>query len=782
MIAGSSGLSARAVVWKLPSLSWNIASTRYRALLPALGLDSVGIRSIFTASARIDLLLEARALVIVKSFSQSDVFLAEEAKRRNVPVFFDLCDNIFVPGYRGKSEITPAAVFDQLLPLCSAVIVPTAALRDVLRLRFGAEVRIVEISDCVESVAERAEAIALFERSCDPVYTFVPDRVGALARVKAILRPGVRRIRAWLKTVRSGPDPRESEEPTGPPTWRTTSRPLILWFGNSGNTYTKSGLGDLRVFASALRGATRGMGAELLVLSNARAEFEALAFELDLRAHYDDWSLSTMESALQRADVVIVPNSSDEFSVCKSPNRALLAISRGVPVVATPTRALHDLCDVVWQGDALTGMRQFITDRAMAKEWVGRALPKIQRLYSVSAVGRAWQSALDSFALSASHFPDNPNTDILFTIGLVQDVDIIAPIVRGARERNIGFFVYVALSVAQGSQRVARYLAENEIPYAVLPDKFDSDLADALMARHRAAIFPSETSLNPHLFSHRLCKFARRAGRPTFTIQHGIENVGLTYSDEIHDIRDILILSRTIFLWGNRDTLHPNAAPDVQARSLPVGCPKPLSIPAVPIPALLDATRPMVGIFENLHWHRYSDSYRDRFMQVLQECVRRLPQVLFLIKPHNAGMWLTSRFDGVRPEEPNVIVADPSDPLWENYTAPQLLGHLRCVVTTPSTVALDSARAGLPTAVMRFDADVDRYSPLTMIDSSEDLANFVVQSVNGGREVEFSDANCAFIARHVIGGDATERILAEVTKQIDMARRSAARRACISAT
>jgi hypothetical protein len=356
---------------------------------------------------------------------------------------------------------------------------------------------------------------------------------------------------------------------------------------------------------------------------------------------------------------------------------------------------------------------------------------------------------------------------LFFTIGLHQDLDVVAPILDEAIACRLNSFVYVALSVIHNGGRVARYLAKQRIPYAVLPDKFDSQVAEAVVQRHRAGFFPSETSLNPHRFSHRLCKFALRARCQTYTIQHGIDNVGLTYSDDIHRIGEIKILSRSIFLWGPTQTLHSEAPDDVRKRCIPVGCPKPARTERAPIPSLEAIQRPVVGVFENLHWHRYSEEYRAQFLATIAESARRLPGVVFLVKPHSAGMWLTARYKGEPIAGENIVVADPSKPEWEPYTAPQILGYMQAVVTTPSTVALDAARANIPTAMMKFGADLSRYEPLPMIERSVDLVRFVDRVVGQGDSEEYGTLNQRFIDRHVLPGNAAARIVGIIRAQLE---------------
>jgi hypothetical protein len=754
------------ILWKLSALKPDTASVRYRALLPALGLKAEGLNSIFTASARLDLLRDVRALVIVKSFSADDVLMASEARNRGVAVFFDLCDNIFIPGYQGKAEMRPAAMFQRIVEYCDAVVVPTSTLRDVVAARVPDRVAVVEIPDCAETEEERTEAHNLIVHANES--SQASKKITCVTLVQFAVMASIRLLRSLCARARSTLTAHQPESmphvPTHSSQWRQTDRPLLLWFGNRGNSYTKSGLGDLLVFKDALARANCEFNAELLVLSNSRTIFESLQPHLNIVSHYEDWTIAVMEEAFRRAAVVLVPNSVDEFSICKSANRTLLALKRGLPVVATPTRALEELKDCVWQADPYEGIHLFLAHRGEAKMWVNRAQHLLERKFSVQSLGCQWNSIIENHSIPGATSRQDLAAELFFTIGLAQDLDIVAPVLAGARKRGIGSFVYVPISLAQNNARVMGYLTREKIAHALLPDKFDADVADNVVSQHKAGFFPSETSLRPHTFSHRLCKFARSAGLRTFTIQHGIENVGLTYSDSVHVATDINILARTIFLWGATSTLHPSVADDVRSRCITVGCPKPAKVERVSVKLLASERRPIVGVFENLHWHRYSDKYREQFLDVISECAAINRHFFFLVKPHNAGMWLTARHKGKPLKASNILIADPAKPDWEHFTAPQLLGYCSCVVTTPSTVALDAARMGIPTALTRFGTEAVCYDPLTMIDTHADLTYFLRKACNGVDELQ--QLNRRFVNRHVCEGDAVARILDVIERQI----------------
>ena len=95
--------------WKVSTLNLDLASLRYRAILPMLALDRFGIKGKIFNNPNRDSLISLDALVIVKSFTFEDYWLAQEAVKMKVPIIFDLCDNIFIDQYAKKNQISPSA-------------------------------------------------------------------------------------------------------------------------------------------------------------------------------------------------------------------------------------------------------------------------------------------------------------------------------------------------------------------------------------------------------------------------------------------------------------------------------------------------------------------------------------------------------------------------------------------------------------------------------------------------------------------------------------------------
>ncbi|MGE5271354.1 MAG: hypothetical protein ACM3JG_16965 [Thiohalocapsa sp.] len=246
---------------------------------------------------------------------------------------------------------------------------------------------------------------------------------------------------------------------------------------------------------------------------------------------------------------------------------------------------------------------------------------------------------------------------------------------------------------------------------------------------------------------------AKAAGLTTFTIQHGFENIGLTYADDRYGL-EVSFASEHIFIWGPASGLPAWVSPQTRRRVISVGLTKPVPQPeSLVLPSASNWAR-TIGIFENLHWERFSPRYRDGFSDQLAEIVRQFPDVLFVVKPHHAGRWLIDNPDFV-PAAANLLLIDPRDPAWQRHTAPALLPALDAAITTPSTVAIDAAKAGRPVAVVANDLALPIYEPLPLLRRTDDWRRFL----DGLAQPEtWLHANEVFLRRNFLAGPGERRI------------------------
>ncbi len=784
--------------WVVPNVSARFASTRYRCYYAALALEAHGYESrIFCRSAEaISALDGLDAVVVVKQVDRKGAELASLAKARGKRVFIDLCDNVLVWSYervadqRNVQHLVTASIF------ADAVIVASPALADAVRPALPASTRLLVIADQVETRQSVAAAEGLAVRASGGHFAIDATPRWRLGRA-SFLRRGSPLWRASAFAKFAVESPAEAAqvarrklglaigaagtaaraEPTAPHNGtielpnplaaivasaaegREPQRRSVLWFGNYGAPHSDFGMLALLKTVPALEAIARDIDIELVVVSNSAKTYAAYIAPMPIRSRYVPWSPDAVFEALDYADVCLLPFGEDDFSVTKSANRAVLALGHGVPVVASPLASHEPLRDCVVLGDWEAGLRRYVgADRAEARaEDVAAARPVLEAHYSPEATARAWLElfAVPPRTLHLGRPADRPRAEVAVLISLSQDLDLLLPVIDALRQRNgVRLKVLLAEGSVAGSQRVLRAMVERGIvPYA-LERELLLEGDDRIVRGLDALITGAETSLNPHRVPHALTRTANALGVRTYTLQHGLENVGLSYFDDVHDA-GIEIAAQHILTWADPARL-PEATPvTVRARSRAVGRTSKVDARCMPVPAEI-AGRPTIGVFENLHWHRYSEAYRKTFLADMIGLARARSELAVMVKPHHAGLFLIKDPALLEAAPTNLIIVDPRDPRWEPYTAPAMIPLCKAVITTPSTVALDAAELDVPVAVAAYDLKLPVFEGLPELRKESDWREFVAGALADPGAARASTA--AFRERVRMPGDAAERI------------------------
>lgn len=773
--------------WCVASLSLNVASVRYRAVLPIVALEYAGHTcEIFTHATNVDI-SKFDVLVVVKDFSVETYGIVQKAHALNIPVVLDLCDNIFVNGYGKNSASLPRDMFSGMAKYASAIVTTTTPLAQIISSHIPG-VRVDVIPDGVISgdtnlkldqrllaaqnslkvpktneVKIQTEKVKNLAKSYGAVS--VP---GLLVRVskrwRALLTLGFWKRRASrvveslkmslrLAQVKYKASSAKSSPALSTPPASESSVASLLWFGNHGATYADFGMLDLLLIQNDLETIAKEYPVELVVVSNHQKKYEAFIKPFAIPSRYVEWSIQAAEKEMSNAKVVLIPNSRDAFSVCKSANRSVHALTRNRPVVATLTPGLEPLKGGIAFDDFLGGLRRYLSDDKNILADVTQGKKLVEAFFSLPVISQCWVSTFRN-ALTDVRTSDVAPA-VIFVLHLMQDLDVILPVIKEAQRRSLSFSVWCSATLLKKSPRVLTTLHSIQVSPVVLMDKGLSG-SPTFSPATRALLSVAETNLGPHAFTRWLTEGANEAGIVTATMQHGLENVGLTYSDEIHHIHKINFAAQKIYLWGPLSSLHPEINPATQTKCIAMGFPKPVSDATANLDHLIDRNATVIGIFENLHWHRYTDAYREFFIAGVQALAEHFPAITFLVKPHHAGMWLTRRYKGEQPVAPNLVIANPEHPEWQQYTADDLIGRMTAVITSPSTVALDAARREISVAVVAQELEVDLYEPLKLIRNAQDWVDFVSQALEARGNDPLSQA---FVDRTIIRGPTAARIL-----------------------
>jgi glycosyltransferase involved in cell wall biosynthesis len=281
------------VGWLLPNLDVNTASTRYRCFHIARVLAQWGVeQSFFTdpdvASASLP---QIDALIIVKQVEPDLMELVAAANEQNRPIFLDLCDDLLHERHPRNVGGVHRMVFNGIAPLLAGVVTPTSTMAQRVRGYAGS----VELP--VHVIPDIAETEDLFYETAE----------------FATRKPQAR--------------------PAAPSSSSNKQRKSVVWFGTSGGIHSNFGIASLLPAMPALRAVNEQIPIELVLVSNKEATVDAVIRPFDVPTRYEPWSPETVYAELSRADAALLTTGDDDFSVTKSANRALQALSAGVPVV-----------------------------------------------------------------------------------------------------------------------------------------------------------------------------------------------------------------------------------------------------------------------------------------------------------------------------------------------------------------------------------------------------------------------------------------------------------------
>ncbi len=553
------------------------------------------------------------------------------------------------------------------------------------------------------------------------------------------------------------PRPRPPFHPTAP----QAPPKRVVWFGNHGAPHSNFGVLSLIPAAPALRAVHAKTPIELIVISNDRAKFEAAIARLGVPARYVPWTPQAVLEEVTRADVALLTSGDDTFSEVKSSNRALLALGCGTPVVAARNPAMDVLSECVLMDDVELGLKSYFSDPSLVARHVETGRELIARRFSAKAIGGLWSKALHSAGAVNSARDAVPRAGagrsrVLFLIDLVQDFDVLAPVIAHARASDLEPMVMVTEQALRESSRLLRFLATHALTPTMASAKALAS-GDARWLRGAdAVVLAAESSRPTHKAAHALAQLARRCGVRAVSIQHGLESPGLTYRDPASP--DVSFASDAILTWVDAASLPAWVPDDVRARCVRVGRP----VASIQPPRTSDPAD-RIGVFENLHWERFSEAYRAKFIEDLIEVALGQPHTEFLVRPHPAGRWLLKNLPMRLPRNVHVMNADEC----ADADVRDVLGRCRGAITTPSTVALDACECAVPVAVVQYDQpDLSLYAPLPLIRARPDWAAFAANATVD----TCKDLRAAFISRF---GPAPGAAGAILDLALDGARRSA---------
>ena len=699
--------TTRMILFHVETLDFDKPDVRSRAWLPVLALHRAGLAAkVVAGDVPSEGLSSAKCLVLAGGVSGHALSVAQKAAASRIPIILDI----------GSVEILNESLTGQqrpqLIEIAALAVVVTAGNEALARH--------------VEDVLGVTDALV----APDPID--IED--GLLAGLRADPGAMLRAVGRWIDlAARDGVTRlrrRRANE---------TGRKRILWFGAGRRPSGEDGVAELLLAACDLADLAEKMPIQLEVVGRSPRASRRFLKQLPVPINFYRYSPWRVRQRLRRADLCVLPCGGDVQSLGRSTKRAGLASALGVPVVAgAPTSSL------------LPAMRAALTDRTHRGDHRNDARP----------VAAAWRQATETAQAAARQgrvggitLRAESKLRVLLLLQQFQDIDLIVPVAEAASvQPDIEVRLAVLSKIAVPASRRLRTLLRNGVQIELWHG------ADLLGNRIGLERFAADVAVNasegPGIgarFARAFVAASRAAGARVLTLQHGLDNGGLTFGPRIHADG---IMGDLVLTWGGAHRLTEAAPPEVKAKAIPVGCPKRV-FHRSDFADFPHADRPFIAVFENLHWRRYSDAYRERFARDLAATAEAAPETSFLVKPHMGGQWFV-RGGSNAPLPSNVEIAHPGTERWRRFTADAFLAHASAVITTPSTIALDAARYGVPAALVTYGIDAQNYHPLQRLEQVADWLAFVDQIRRGSYDRKQLEA---FFADAVVPGDAVSRIL-----------------------
>ncbi|MEZ5830434.1 MAG: hypothetical protein R3D05_04590 [Dongiaceae bacterium] len=524
----------------------------------------------------------------------------------------------------------------------------------------------------------------------------------------------------------------------------------IVWFGAARRPNCEGGVAELLLAASDLADLAEEYPLRLDIVGPSPRTARRFLKHLGVPIAFYRYSPRRVRERLRGADLCLLPHGGDLESLAGSPARAALASALGVPVLTSNGAS-----------SLLPAMRAALSGRAAERGQQPFDLLPAAREHGDRSVPAAWRHAID--AARAARPPRSAaritvhterKLEVLLLLQQFQDIDLIVPVAEAASaDPSLDVRIAVLSKIAIPASRRLGAICGNG---GKVEFWHGADLLEDRIERTRfaadVAITASEGLGVGARFARAFVVATRAAGARAVTMQHGLDNGGLTFGPKVPPTA---FNADLILTWGELHRLSEAACPEIRAKVIPVGCPKRV-FDRNDFPGFPCADRPFIAVFENLHWRRYDDAYRRQFVRDLIATAEAAPALTFVIKPHMGGQWFTRLGPTGTPLPRNIEIAEPASQRWRRFTADAFLAHASAVITTPSTIALDAARYGVPVALVTYGISAQNYMPLPRLEQSGDWLAFVEQirqELYDRKKLE------EFYADAAVAGDAVNRIL-----------------------
>ena len=294
----------------------------------------------------------------------------------------------------------------------------------------------------------------------------------------------------------------------------------ILWFGAGRQPGGEGGVGELLLAACDLADLAEEMPIRLDVVGRSPRAARRFLKQLPIPVAFYRYAPWRVRQRLRKSDACLLPIGNDRQSLARSPSRAALAAAFGVPVVAgAPTSSL------------LPALRAALADRVR-----GRGRGATTSDHSMRPGGKQSRQRRPHRAKPGGIALRAPSKlRVLLLLQQFQDIDLIVPVAEAASSQpDMEVRVAVLSKIAVPASRRLRTVCDNG---AAIEFWDGADLLANRIAKERlaadVAVTASEGPGAGARFARAFAAASRAAGARTLTMQHGLDNGGITFGPQI---------------------------------------------------------------------------------------------------------------------------------------------------------------------------------------------------------------------------------------------------------
>ncbi|MEC4987571.1 MAG: hypothetical protein SAJ37_02385 [Oscillatoria sp. PMC 1068.18] len=330
------------IAWKPFDAKLNAASTRLRVLLPCQYLQKAGWNCEIYDPEKED---KYDLVIFQKTCTKEDILLARKLRKNKIKVVYDLCDNNFYNPYNLPKYNKKVVGSEKMIKEANAVTVSTPELQKLI-----AHPQCIVIDDTIDYVQRN-------------LLTEIPFK-----------------LKKW------------QEE------WQDKSF-RVVWFGNSkleivyksiGLSEVPSGMVSIAKVIPALEALNEKIPVKLTVISNSEELFQEHTENVSFATQYYPWKMSSFPLLFMQNDLCIIPIDLNPFTICKTNNRLVTALSLGLPVVADKIPSYAEFSDFVLFGDWKENLERYAMNKSLRQQHVKEGKKYIKKTYTKNRVVEQW--------------------------------------------------------------------------------------------------------------------------------------------------------------------------------------------------------------------------------------------------------------------------------------------------------------------------------------------------------------------------------------------------------